>query len=122
MVFAVELMLPASNSRTLMPLGIASVVATYIGRACLGLHPAFDIPQLQAPLSSVESVLGLLSFLPFGVITGLGKEAASFASFVGLKGCNARAAAPCTGWHDRSESCAGHSRGAPSGNLASTRG
>ena len=32
-VFAVELMLPAANSRTVMPLGITSVVATYIGRA-----------------------------------------------------------------------------------------
>ena len=71
MVFAIELMLPAANSRTLMPLGIAAVVATYIGRVALGLHPAFDIPTLQQPLTSVESVLGLISFLPFGVIVGL---------------------------------------------------
>lgn len=47
MVFAIELMLPASNSRTLMPLGITAVVATYIGRAALGLHPAFDVPTLE---------------------------------------------------------------------------
>lgn len=71
MVFAVELMLPAANSRTLMPLGIAAVVSTYVGRAALGLHPAFDIPDLQSPLSSVESFLGLISFIPFGVIIGL---------------------------------------------------
>ena len=54
MVFAVELMLPAANSRTLMPLGIASVVATYVGRAALGLHPAFNIPTLQDSLTSVR--------------------------------------------------------------------
>ena len=70
-VFAVELMLPAANSRTLMPLGIASVVATYIGRFALGLHPAFDIPTLQETARDVESVLALLSFLPFGIVIGL---------------------------------------------------
>ena len=71
MVFAIELMLPAANSRTLMPLGISSAVATYIGRAALGLHPAFNIPALQNQLTTVESVLGLLTFLPFGVVIGL---------------------------------------------------
>jgi CIC family chloride channel protein len=70
-VFAMELMLPASNSRTLMPLGVTSVVATYIGRATLGLHPAFDIEPLQAPQVSVESALALITFVPFGIIVGL---------------------------------------------------
>ena len=70
-VFAMELMLPASNSRTLMPLGIASVVATYIGRAALGLNPAFYVPALEAPEASVESVIYLLYFVPFGILVGL---------------------------------------------------
>jgi CIC family chloride channel protein len=70
-VFAMELMLPASNSRTLMPLGITSVVATYIGRAAIGLHPAFDVPALQDESMSLQSVLSLLFFIPFGILVGL---------------------------------------------------
>lgn len=66
-----ELMLPASNSRTLMPLGITSVVATYIGRWALGLHPAFDIPSLAQPDTTIENVVNLLFFIPFGVLVGL---------------------------------------------------
>ena len=52
-VFAHELMLPSSNSRTLMPVGITTAVATYIGRALLSLSPAFDIPQhmMYAPIA-----------------------------------------------------------------------
>lgn len=70
-VFAMELMLPASNSRTLMPLGITSVVATYIGRAAIGQHPAFDIPALQDEVTSIENLLSLVFFIPFGVLVGL---------------------------------------------------
>ncbi len=70
-VFAMELMLPASNSRTLMPLGITSVVATYIGRAAIGQHPAFDVPALQDEATSIENLLSLLFFVPFGVLVGL---------------------------------------------------
>ena len=70
-VFAMELMLPATNSRTLMPLGISSVVATYIGRAIIGQHPAFDIPALAFESTSIENLLSLLFFVPFGVLVGL---------------------------------------------------
>lgn len=70
-VFAMELMLPASNSRTLMPLGITSVVATYIGRAAIGLHPAFDVPSLQNEATSIQNLLSLMWFVPFGVLVGL---------------------------------------------------
>ena len=71
MAFAVELMLPAANSRTLMPIGITAVVATYVGRTVLGLHPAFDIPELQKPESSLENTIAMLCFVPFGVVMGL---------------------------------------------------
>ena len=78
--FAVELMLPAANSRTLMPLGITAAVATYLGRAVLGLHPAFDIPGLQEPEASLENSMALLLFVPFGVLTGVVAVLASRAS------------------------------------------
>lgn len=71
LVFAVELMLPASNSRTLMPLGTTAVVATYFGRWALGSHPAFDIPTLQLPDDSLENAASLLCFVPFGIVIGL---------------------------------------------------
>ena len=65
-------MLPASNSRTLMPLGITSVVATYVGRwALASLTPAFDIPSLQQSQVELQSIIALLWFIPFGIVTGL---------------------------------------------------
>ena len=71
MVFAVELMLPASNSRTLMPLGVTAAVATYVGRYMLSLHPAFNIRELQTPQEAIDSMIGLITFVPFGVVVGL---------------------------------------------------
>lgn len=68
-VFAMELMLPAANSRTLMPLGLCTVIATYFGRVTLGVHPAFDIKSLTGDHST--SFLMLLTYFPFGVLVGL---------------------------------------------------
>merc|ERR1712137_1249256 len=69
-VFAMELMLPAANSRTLMPLGLSTVIATYFGRATLGVYPAFNISSLSQ-LSHDANFLMLLTYFPFGVLVGL---------------------------------------------------
>jgi hypothetical protein len=69
-VFATELMLPAANSRTLMPLGITTVTATWIGRWAIGPTAAFNIPSLGEEHNTVGSVIELLSFVPFGVVSG----------------------------------------------------
>ena len=66
--FAMELMLPAANSRTLMPLGIAAVTATYIGRIMIGDSPAFDIPQVRtARIENVGECQSCMVFLNYGL-------------------------------------------------------
>lgn len=71
LAFAIELMLPAVNARTLLPVAVATVVATYIGRYFLGLSPAFDIPELAVPTHHVINPAAFLLFALFGVLVGL---------------------------------------------------
>ncbi|QDU87900.1 H(+)/Cl(-) exchange transporter ClcA [Pirellulimonas nuda] len=78
-VFAIELLLISVNVRTLLPVATATVTATYIGRALLGTHPAFDIEPLRITDFHLESPWGLLLFVPFGLVMGL-------ASIVFVKG------------------------------------
>jgi CIC family chloride channel protein len=74
--FAAELILPAVSASTMAPLVLAVVTGTYIGRALLGLAPAFDIPQLAAPELELASPLLIALFVPFALLIGL--AAASF--------------------------------------------
>jgi CIC family chloride channel protein len=71
LAFAVELMLSAINARTLMPVAMATVIATYIGRYFLGLAPAFDIPELTIPTHNVINPMAFFLFTLFGILTGL---------------------------------------------------
>ncbi len=78
-VFAIELLLISVNVRTLLPVSIATVTATYIGQAMLGTHPAFDLESLRTVDFNLQSPWFLLMFVPFGAIMGL-------ASIVFVKG------------------------------------
>ncbi|MFI4875927.1 MAG: chloride channel protein, partial [Blastopirellula sp. JB062] len=46
-VFAIELLLVSINVRTLLPVALATVTATYLGRALLGVYPAFHFAALE---------------------------------------------------------------------------
>jgi CIC family chloride channel protein len=71
MCFAVELLLAAVSAATIMPVALAVVVATYIGRWCFGPDPSFNIPALQVPNFTLEN-LGLAPMLIVaGIIFGL---------------------------------------------------
>ena len=55
-LFAVELMLPTISAATLLPVALATVVATYIGRWCFGKYPSFDVPALWPPDFELQSL------------------------------------------------------------------
>lgn len=69
-LFAVELMLASVTAATLLPVALATVVATIIGRVAFGLAPAFDVPALQAPELHVHGPLALLPYVVFAVFAG----------------------------------------------------
>jgi CIC family chloride channel protein len=69
-LFAVELMLNEVSVRTLVPVTIATVTATYIGQMAFGPHPAFVIPALESAYFHVASPVSLLAYACLGVLTG----------------------------------------------------
>ena len=69
--FAVELLLVSVNAGTLAVVSIATVTASYVGRAYLGVAPAFNIPELTVPDYHLSNLVTLLTYLPFGVLIGL---------------------------------------------------
>ncbi|PHQ71520.1 MAG: chloride channel protein [Sneathiella sp.] len=70
-LFAVELLLVAISAESILLVTIATVVSTYIGRILLGTNPSFEVPALQIPEFGIDPVVGLVLFLPFGIICGL---------------------------------------------------
>ncbi len=70
-LFAVEIMLHEVSARTLVPVTIATVTASYIARIALGDHPSFVMPALQASGTHPTDVLVLLLYPGLGVLAGL---------------------------------------------------
>ncbi len=70
-LFAVELMLQEVSVRTLVPVTISTVTATYIGQLAFGPHPAFVIPAFETPYFHVTSPATLLAYAGLGVCTGV---------------------------------------------------
>lgn len=70
-LFAIELLLVSVNIRNLLPVTLATVVATYIGRALLGTTPAFDFPPLAVNDFHLTNPWLLTLFLPLGLVLGL---------------------------------------------------
>lgn len=69
-LFAVELLMHEVSVRTLVPVVIATVTATYIGQYFFGTHPSFVIPALQIRFFRLESPEALLSYAVLGIIIG----------------------------------------------------
>ncbi|HKK09088.1 MAG TPA: chloride channel protein, partial [Gemmatimonadota bacterium] len=70
-LFAIEIMLHEVSVRTLVPVGIATVTATYIGRLFFGPNPSFVIPNLVSSSFNVTDPGTLLSFVGLGILMGL---------------------------------------------------
>jgi CIC family chloride channel protein len=69
-LFSVELLLLAVNSRTLLPVIISSVIAANVGRYLIGPEPAFHVPAAAvAPHADNPFVIAI--YFPFAVLVGL---------------------------------------------------
>ncbi len=71
LVFAIELILVSINVRTLLPVGLATVTSSYIGRFLLGADPAFNFPDIQLADFHLAQPGFLALFIPFGILMGL---------------------------------------------------
>ena len=69
-LFAVELMLQEVSARTLVPVTISTVTATYIGQIAFGPHPAFTIPAFESPYFHLLNPFVFLAYAGLGVLTG----------------------------------------------------
>jgi CIC family chloride channel protein len=71
MLFAFELMMNEFSVRTLVPLAISTVIATYVGQLFFGTHPAFVIPGFETHFFHLEDPLVLFGYAGLGVFLGL---------------------------------------------------
>lgn len=70
LAFAIELMLVSVSAVNVVIVAMATVTATVISRAILGLAPSFFVPNLSLPLMHPLSPLLIGAFLPFGIVMG----------------------------------------------------
>ncbi|HTU19052.1 MAG TPA: chloride channel protein [Gemmataceae bacterium] len=70
-LFAVEIMLHEVSARTLVPVTIATVTASYIGRRFFGSDPSFIIPKFQIFYFRATNPYVLIFYLGLGLLTGL---------------------------------------------------
>src|SRR5208283_4766549 len=72
-VFAVELMLPATTATSLLSVALSVVTATFIGRTVFGALPSFNVPSLLQGESLLREAgpAAALSVLPWFVLFGL---------------------------------------------------
>ncbi len=70
-LFAVEIMLHEVSARTLVPVAIATMTASYLGQLFFGTHPAFVIPAFETFDIHHPDVLIISFYVVLGVVTGL---------------------------------------------------
>lgn len=70
-LFVVEIMLHEVSARTLVPVTISTVTASYIGRLVFGDHPSFVIPPLEMTTYHPTDVFVLLLYPGLGILLGL---------------------------------------------------
>ncbi len=71
MLFAVELLLQEISVKTLVPVAVSTVTATYIGQVFFGAHPSFVIPAFETPYFQKANPIVLLTYVGLGGIMGL---------------------------------------------------
>lgn len=68
--FAIELMMVSVSPKALMPVALATGIATYIGQYFFGVHASFFVPNMFLPAKHLADFWPLCFFIPFGVIMG----------------------------------------------------
>ena len=71
LLFAIEIILPETSGRTLIPVALATGAASFVGRALFGNTPSFDIPALANNALDLNSPELLGVYVVFGVVMGL---------------------------------------------------
>jgi CIC family chloride channel protein len=71
MLFALEITLQEISVKTLVPVAISTVTATYIGRIFFGPHPSFIIPAFETPYFHPATPVVLLFYVVLGVMMGV---------------------------------------------------
>jgi CIC family chloride channel protein len=69
-LFAIELLLVTVNSRTILPVAIATVISANVGQYLIGNDPAFMIPEILKMSGSSSIYVSLLA-IPLGALVGL---------------------------------------------------
>ncbi len=70
-LFAVEIVMHELSVRTLVPVAVATVSATYVSRLVFGAHPSFIVPRLEIPDFHVMHAWVLFLYVGLGIVTGL---------------------------------------------------
>ncbi len=69
-LFVIEVMMHEVSVRTLVPVALAVVTATHVGRVFFGPHPSFVIPTLETPNADITDPLLLLAYVGLGIALG----------------------------------------------------
>ncbi len=69
-LFAIELLLVTVNSRTILPVAVATVISANVGQYLIGNEPAFMIPEILKMSGKSDIYVSLLA-IPLGVLVGL---------------------------------------------------
>jgi chloride channel protein, CIC family len=70
-LFALELMLHEVSARTIVPVVISTVTATYVGQIFFGPRPSFVIPSFEVPYFHLDNPTLLLSYACLGGFLGI---------------------------------------------------
>ncbi len=70
-LFAMELMLQEISVKTITPVMISTVTATYIGQIFLGPHPSFEIPEFETPYFHLDNPVVLIFYAGLGALLGV---------------------------------------------------
>ncbi len=70
-LFALEIVMHELSVRTLVPVAIGTVSATYVSRLIFGAYPSFIIPQLELPDFQTIHFSVLCSYMVLGIVMGL---------------------------------------------------
>ncbi|MCP5420912.1 MAG: chloride channel protein [Gammaproteobacteria bacterium] len=69
-LFSIELLLVAINSRTVLPVALSTVIAANVGHYLIGNDPAFVIPEILHVSKNSDIYVSLLA-IPLGAFVGL---------------------------------------------------
>jgi CIC family chloride channel protein len=94
LLFSIELLLVSVNSRTILPVALATGIAAWIGRVLMGPEPAFNVPSLHQGIGEPREFVELLLMVPFGALMGMAAWAFTKAIYASEDFFDARFANP----------------------------